>query len=89
MVHIEKKIFRASLVSQWWRIRLPMQGTLLTLLWEDLTCNGAAKPLRHYYWARALQQENHRDEKPRTPGKSRSLQQEKTPHSSEDQHSQK
>ena len=36
---------RASLVAQWLRIRLPMQGTRVrALLWEDPTCRGAIKP---------------------------------------------
>ena len=42
--------FGASLVAQWLRIRLPMQGTRVrTLAWEDPTCRGAAKPVRHNY----------------------------------------
>ena len=36
----------ASLVAQWLRIRLPMQGTRVrALVWEDPTCRGAAGPL--------------------------------------------
>ena len=39
-----------SLVSQWLRIRLQMQGTWVRpLLWEDPTCHGATKPVRHNY----------------------------------------
>ena len=35
----------ASLVMQWLRIRLLMQGTRVrALLWEDPTCRGATKP---------------------------------------------
>ena len=42
---------RASLVAQWLRIRLPMQGTRVwALVWEDPTCCGTAKPVRHNYW---------------------------------------
>ena len=38
--------FRASLVAQWLRIHLPMQGTRVrALVWEDPTCRGAAKPV--------------------------------------------
>ena len=38
----------ASLVAQWLRIRLPMQGTWVrVLVWEDPTCHGATKPVRH------------------------------------------
>ena len=38
----------ASLVAQWLRIRLPMQGTRVrALVWEDPTCRGATKPVSH------------------------------------------
>ncbi|KAJ8796152.1 hypothetical protein J1605_002281 [Eschrichtius robustus] len=41
---------RASLVAQWLRIRLPMQGTLVqALVREDPTCRGATKPVCHNY----------------------------------------
>ena len=44
---------RASLVAQWLRIRLPMQGTQAlvqeALVQEDSTCHGAAKPVLHNY----------------------------------------
>ena len=44
--------FRASLVVQWLRIRLPMQGTRVqALVREDPTCHRATKPVRHNYWA--------------------------------------
>ena len=34
-----------SLVVQWLRIHLPMQGTRVqSLVWEDSTCCGAVKP---------------------------------------------
>ena len=40
----------ASLVAQWLRIRLPMQGTpVRALVREDPTCRGAPKPVRHNY----------------------------------------
>ena len=40
----------ASLVAQWLRICLPMQGTRVrALVWEDPTCRGAAKPVSHNY----------------------------------------
>ena len=43
---------RASLVAQWLRVRLPMQGTRVrALVWEDPTCRGATKPVSHSYWA--------------------------------------
>ena len=42
----------ASLVAQWLRICLPMQGTRVqALVQEDPTCRGAAKPVCHNYWA--------------------------------------
>ena len=40
----------ASLVAQWLRIRLLMQGTRVqALVWEDPTCHGAAKPVCYNY----------------------------------------
>ena len=43
---------RASLVAQWLRICLPMQGTRVrALVWEDPTCCGATRPMSHNYWA--------------------------------------
>ncbi|KAJ8798676.1 hypothetical protein J1605_016479 [Eschrichtius robustus] len=40
----------ASLVVQWLRIRLPMQGTWVRdLVREDPTCHGATKPASHNY----------------------------------------
>ena len=42
----------SSLVAQWLRIRLPMQGTQVwSLVREDPTCHGATKPMHHNYWA--------------------------------------
>ncbi|KAJ8780721.1 hypothetical protein J1605_000764 [Eschrichtius robustus] len=39
-----------SLVSQWLRTHLPMQGTWVrALVWEDPTCCGATKPMHHNY----------------------------------------
>ena len=39
-----------SLVVQWLRIHLPMQGTRVqALLREDPTCRGATKPVHHNY----------------------------------------
>ena len=50
---LQIKIFIwASLVAQWLRICLPMQGTRVrALVWDDPTCRGAAKPVGHSYWA--------------------------------------
>ena len=42
----------ASLVTQWLRVCLPMQGTWVrALVWEDPTCRGATRPMCHKYWA--------------------------------------
>ena len=46
----QKITTQASLVAQWLRICLPMQGTRVrALVWEDPTCRGATKPVRHNY----------------------------------------
>ena len=43
---------RTSLVAQWLRVCLPMQGTRVrALVWEDPTCRGATTPVSHNYWA--------------------------------------
>ena len=40
----------ASLVVQWLRIHLAMQGSPVgCLVWEDPTCLEATKPVRHNY----------------------------------------
>ena len=40
----------ASLVAQWLRICLPMQGTRVrALVWEDPKCRGTAGPMSHNY----------------------------------------
>ena len=47
---VEIKRYRASLVAQWLRIRLPMQGTWVrALVREDPICHGATKPMSHNY----------------------------------------
>ena len=44
------KKWGASLVAQWLRICLPMQGTWVrALVWEDPTCRGATRPVSHNY----------------------------------------
>ena len=49
-----------SLVAQWLRIHLPMQGTWVwALVQEDPTCRGATKPVHHNYWAHALGPTSH------------------------------
>ena len=46
--HIKR--IRASLVAQWLRVCLPMQGTRVpALVWEDPTCRGATRPVSHNY----------------------------------------
>ena len=53
-------IIRTSLVAQWLRIHLPMQGTRVrALVREDPTGCGATKPVRHNYWACALEPVSH------------------------------
>ena len=43
-------ILGASLVVQWLRVCLPMQGTRVrALVWEDPTCHGATGPVSHNY----------------------------------------
>ena len=52
---IEKPILKSilngtSLVAQWLRIHLPMEGTWVqALVREDPTCRGATKPVHHNY----------------------------------------
>ena len=45
-----KEKIGASLVAQWLRICLLMQGTRVrALVWEDPTCRGATGPVSHNY----------------------------------------
>ena len=47
-----ENILWASLVVQWLRICLPVQGTRVrALVWEDPTCPGATRSVSHNYWA--------------------------------------
>ena len=47
-----KKLSRASLVAQWLRICLPMQGTRVrAVVWEDPTFRRATRPVSHNCWA--------------------------------------
>ena len=49
-VNKQKETPWASLVVQWLRICLPMQGTRVrALVWEDPTCRGATGPVSHNY----------------------------------------
>ena len=44
----KKKMIGTSLVAQWLRIRLPMQGTRVqALVREDPTCSRATRPVHH------------------------------------------
>ena len=68
---ILKAILRTSLVVQWLRIHLPIQGTQVqSPVWEDSTCHRATKtePQLLSWRARAHtpRQENPPDEKPAT-----------------------
>ena len=55
-----KNYKRTSLVAQWLRICLPMQGTQVqALVQEDPTCCGATKPVHRHYWACALEPVSH------------------------------
>ena len=55
-----KSFLGASLVAQWLRIRWPMQGPWVRArVWEDPTCHRATKPVRHNYWACALEPATH------------------------------
>ena len=47
-----KELNGVSLVAQWLRIHLPMQGTRVrALVQEDPTCHRATKPVCHNYWS--------------------------------------
>ena len=49
-----------SLVAQWLRICLPMQGAWVqSLVLEDPTCHGATNPVCHNYWACTLEPASH------------------------------
>ena len=49
-IELSKAILGASLVAQWLRICLPMQGTRVrALVWEDPTCRGATRPVSNNY----------------------------------------
>ena len=46
--NILKSTQRASLVAQWLRVCLLMQGTRVrALVWEDPTCHGPTRPVSH------------------------------------------
>ena len=46
----QKELLGDSLVVQWLRVRLPVQGTQVqSLVREDSTCHRATKPVSHNY----------------------------------------
>ena len=50
VIKLSKTKDGASLVAQWLRICLPVQGARVrALVWEDPTCRGAAGPVSHGY----------------------------------------
>ena len=56
----EKSETGTSLVAQWLRIRLPMQGARVrALVREDPTCREATKPVHHNCWACTLEPASH------------------------------
>ena len=58
--HTSNRKYWTPLVAQWLRICLPVQGTRVrALVREDPTCHGATKPVRHNYWACALEPASH------------------------------
>ena len=62
----KNSLLGASLVAQWLRIRLPMQGTRVrALVREDPTCRRATKPVRHNYLACTLEPVSHNYGRPR------------------------
>ena len=59
-IHFISGNLGTSLVVQWLRICLPMQGTRVrSLVQEDPTCHGATKPVHHNYWACTLEPVSH------------------------------
>ena len=55
-----KLTHRTFLVIQEMRIHLLMQETWVrSLVWEDSTCCGSAKPVNHKYWACAVEPRSH------------------------------
>ncbi|KAJ8776263.1 hypothetical protein J1605_015561 [Eschrichtius robustus] len=52
----QESAHETSLLAQWLRLLLPMQGTRVqALVREDPTCHGATKPMCHNYGACALE----------------------------------
>ena len=56
----DQKLTGTSLVAQWLRIHLPIQGTWVqALVREELTCHGATKAVCHNYWACIVEPTSH------------------------------
>ena len=56
VVVLKNGIMGTSLMAQWLRIRLPVQGTWVRMLvQEDPACCRATKPTSHNYWAHVPQ----------------------------------
>ena len=54
--HTHTHTHPTSLVAQWLRIHLLMQGMRVwSLVWEDPICHGATKPVSHKFWAHTRQ----------------------------------
>ena len=61
IVDIKNVLDLSKIYSLWNRICLPMMGTWIpSLVQEDSTCLGAAKPMSHNYWAWASEPMSHR-----------------------------
>ena len=80
-----KRKTRTSLVVQWLRICLPMQGTQVQqLVWEDSTCRGTTKPKTiepTFYSPRSEKREATTERGPRTATRESSLTAMRIPHS--------
>ena len=65
-IHTQNLVVGTSLVAQWLRICLPVQGTRVrSLVQEDPKCRRATKSVRHNYWAYALESTSHNYWSPR------------------------
>ena len=81
LLYSTKLTVRNSLVTQWLRIHLPMQGTWVrSLVWEGPTCCGATKRMCHNYWTSEPRACALKQEKPRQ-WEAQIMQPESSPHS--------
>ena len=65
LVNVRSSIRGASLVVQWLRIHLPMQGTWIQALVQEDPTHEATTPVCHNYWACALEPTSHNYWSPR------------------------